>query len=120
MISKIYLQYGAIIFFAMLTALCFKKGVSENGPFQLNLQYIIKFLFHPMILVALIAAFIGRFLWALPLQEVGVGHLALMVTPLSLIAIIAGSHLFFKETFTQVQLIGVVLAIVSIVFLEMK
>jgi multidrug transporter EmrE-like cation transporter len=116
--TLLLLVYALIIFLAVVTSVLFKLGVMENGPTQWNLDYWLRFIFHPFVFLSFLTAFIARMIRSLPLQTIGIARLNLVLTPLGLAAIMIASSLIFKESFTKMQWIGVFLAFLALFFLE--
>ena len=101
--------------------LLLKKGMLELGPIDFSLKNILTLLYAIMksvsILVALIFYIVSFVVWLFILSKV---KLTIAYPALSLIYIfvITGSWLFFKETVSVVQLVGLALIFAGFLFLS--
>lgn len=102
--------FGALVVFSVF--LFFYSGYSLR-----NEIFAAKYLFAPIIFLALIMMALSRFLIGVPLSVTGLGRLTGMLTALSVVATAAASYLIFKETFSVRVLAGIALAVVAVVLL---
>jgi len=101
---------GALVVFSVL--LFFYSGYSLR-----DYSFAARYLFTPIIFLALIMMAFSRFLIGVPLSVTGLGRLTGLLTALGTIATAAASSLIFKETFSIRVLAGIALAAVAVVLI---
>ncbi len=101
-------------------SLLFKYGIDRGAEFQLTIPSIIKFALTPTIFIGLAFMFFSRLYWALPLKTTGLGEVTAILTPVLVATVVIASAIVFKESFTPVQILGILLALVSLVLMEWK
>jgi drug/metabolite transporter (DMT)-like permease len=101
---------AGLLFFSIF--LFFVSGYSLS-----SYSFAAKYLFYPIVFVALIMMAISRFLIGVPLSVTGLGRLTGLLTALGVITTAAASVLVFKETFSTRELAGLALAVVAVILL---
>jgi len=76
-----------------------------------------KYLFSPIIFLALIMLAFSRFLIGVPLSVTGLGRLTGLLTALGVITTAVASVLAFKETFSARELAGIALAVAAVILI---
>ena len=109
-ISATTLVFGALVVFSVF--LFFYSGYSLR-----NDVFAARYLFAPIIFLALIMMAFSRFLIGVPLSVTGLGRLTGLLTALSVVDTAAASYLVFKETFSLRVLAGIALAVAAVVLL---
>lgn len=100
---------GLLLFSVVL----FFYGGSSLGDYSFAARY----LFTPVIFLALIMLAFSRFLIGVPLSVTGLGRLTGLLTALGVIATALASNLIFKETFSTRVLAGIALAVAAVVLI---
>ena len=80
-------------------------------------SFAAKYLFYPVIFLALVTMAFSRFLIGVPLSVTGLGRLTGLLTALGVITTAAASVLVFRETFSLRELAGLALAVVAVILL---
>lgn len=80
-------------------------------------SFAARYLFSPIIFVALVAMAFSRFLIGVPLSVTGLGRLTGLLTALGVLTTAVASSLVFKETFSARVLAGIALAVVAVVLI---
>ena len=109
-ISTTTLVFGALVVFSVF--LFFYSGYSLR-----NDVFAAKYLFAPIIFLALIMMAFSRFLIGVPLSVTGLGRLTGLLTALSVVATATASYLVFKQAFSIRVLAGIALAVAAVVLL---
>lgn len=115
---RFWIQTVIIILLGTTGALLFKLGVDQAGGLQGKpVSFWIEFLFTPVVFIGLAFLFFSRLLWSLPLSEIGIGRYVMIVTPLNLLLIAILSYIFFNETLTLKDYVGILLALIGVFLL---
>ena len=115
---RFWIQTAIIIILGTTGALLFKLGVNQAGGLQGKpISFWIKFLCTPTVFIGLALLFSSRLLWSLPLSEIGIGKYVMIVTPLNLLLIAILSCIFFKETLTVKEYVGILFALIGVFLL---
>jgi len=109
-ISSPTVVFAGLLVFSVL--LFFYSGFSLGEH-----SFAAKYLFTPIIFLALIMLAASRFLIGVPLSVTGLGRLTGLLTALGVIATAIASVLVFKETFSTRELAGLALAVVAVILL---
>lgn len=80
-------------------------------------SFAAKYLFTPIIFVALIMLAVSRFLIGIPLSVTGLGRFIGLLTGLQVVVTALASSLVFHETFSTRVLVGLALAVVAVILL---
>jgi drug/metabolite transporter (DMT)-like permease len=80
-------------------------------------MFVAKYLFTPIIILALIMMALSRFLIGVPLSVTGLGRLTGLLTALTVVTTAVASNLIFKETYSIRVLAGIVLAVAAVVLI---
>jgi len=80
-------------------------------------SFAARYLFSPIIFVALVAMAFSRFLVGVPLSVTGLGRLTGLLTALGVLSTAVASSLVFKEAFSTRVLAGIALAVVAVVLI---
>jgi len=80
-------------------------------------SFAARYLFSPIIFVALVAMAFSRFLIGVPLSVTGLGRLTGLLTALGVLTTAVASSLVFKEAFSTRVLAGIALAVVAVVLI---
>jgi drug/metabolite transporter (DMT)-like permease len=100
---------GLLIFSVMLF---FYSGYSLGQH-----SFAARYLFTPIIFLALIMMAFSRFLIGVPLSMTGLGRLTGLLTALGVLTTAVASNLVFKETFSTRVLAGIALAVVAVILI---
>lgn len=100
---------GLIVFSVMLF---FFSGYSLG-----SYSFAARYLFTPIIFLALIMMAFSRFLIGVPLSITGLGRLTGLLTALGVLTTAIASNLVFKETFSTRVLAGIALAVVAVILI---
>jgi drug/metabolite transporter (DMT)-like permease len=109
-ITKETILYGLIVVIGLV--LFFVGGYHLGGRI-----FAARYLFTPIILVALVLLFLSRFLIGVPLSTTGLGRLTSILTSLTIVSTAAASALVFKETYGIQVLVGIALGIVAVILI---
>ena len=109
-VSATVLVLGGLLLFSVI--LFFFTGYSLR-----DYSFAAKYLFSPIIFVALIMLALSRFLIGVPLSVTGLGRLTGLLTALGVVTTAAASILIFKETFSLREIAGLGLAVVAVILL---
>jgi drug/metabolite transporter (DMT)-like permease len=82
-----------------------------------NYSFAGRYLFTPIIFLALIMMAFSRFLIGVPLSITGLGRLTGLLTALGVVTTAIASNLIFKETFSTRVLAGIALAVVAVILI---
>lgn len=102
------------IFCGTVGLILFKIGINKHGDINLNILSLFKLVSNPYILGSLGLMFFGRMLHSIPLSKYDIGKFSLILTPLSLIVTIVSGVILFGESYTIIQLIGMVLGLIAV------
>jgi len=80
-------------------------------------SFAAKYLFSPIIFLALIMMAFSRFLIGVPLSVTGLGRLTGLLTALGVLTTAIASSLIFKEAFSLRVVAGIALAVVAVVLI---
>lgn len=80
-------------------------------------SFAARYLFSPIIFLALVAMAFSRFLIGVPLSVTGLGRLTGLLTALGVLTTAVASSLVFKETFSTRVLAGIALAVVAVILI---
>jgi len=108
--STTTLVLAALLVFSVV--LFFYSGYSLR-----DYSFAARYLFSPIIFVALVAMAFSRFLIGVPLSVTGLGRLTGLLTALGVLTTAVASSLVFKETFSTRVLAGIALAVVAVVLI---
>jgi len=108
--SATTLILAALLVFSVV--LFFYSGYSLR-----DYSFAARYLFSPIIFVALVAMAFSRFLIGVPLSVTGLGRLTGLLTALGVLTTAVASSLVFKETFSTRVLAGIALAVVAVVLI---
>jgi drug/metabolite transporter (DMT)-like permease len=114
---------GQIVLIATLGtvgSLLFKYGIDKGAEFQFTIPSIMKFVLTPTIFFGLAFMFLGRMVWALPLKTSGLGEVTVILTPVLVASAVIASAIVFKESFTPIQILGIILALISLMLMEWR
>ena len=96
----------------------FKMGVDQTqGIIFSDPVTIVNFVLSPYILVSLVLFMLGRILLSIPLESTDVGKYMFILTPLTLVAILALSNLLLNEPINMKQTFGIGLIIAGVYLL---
>ena len=112
---EIRMSTPTVVFAGLLVLsifLFFYSGYSLGGH-----SFAAKYLFTPIIFLALIMLAASRFLIGVPLSVTGLGRLTGLLTALGVIATAIASVLVFREAFSTRELAGLALAVVAVILL---
>ena len=117
--------WGVLIAVSLLGAagnILFKVGTEKLGEIAphrfLDISFIFKYLFSPVIFTALILLFLGRFLTGTPLSVLGATQAFVIVTVLSLAFTLALETIIFRQLYDLWTYTGVVLGLVSVALIS--
>jgi multidrug transporter EmrE-like cation transporter len=102
--------FGALVLFSVV--LFFYSGYSLRDN-----MFAARYLFTPIIFLALIMMAFSRFLIGVPLSVTGLGRLTGLLTALGVLTTAVASNLIFKETFSFRVLAGIALAVAAVVLI---
>ena len=108
--STTTLVLAALLVFSVV--LFFYSGYSLR-----DYSFAARYLFSPIIFVALVAMAFSRFLVGVPLSVTGLGRLTGLLTALGVLTTAVASSLVFKEAFSTRVLAGIALAVVAVVLI---
>jgi len=108
--STTTLVLAALLVFSVV--LFFYSGYSLR-----DYSFAARYLFSPIIFVALVAMAFSRFLIGVPLSVTGLGRLTGLLTALGVLTTAVASSLVFKEAFSTRVLAGIALAVVAVVLI---
>jgi drug/metabolite transporter (DMT)-like permease len=108
--STTTLVLAALLVFSVV--LFFYSGYSLR-----DYSFAARYLFSPIIFVALIAMAFSRFLIGVPLSVTGLGRLTGLLTALGVLTTAVASSLVFKEAFSTRVLAGIALAVVAVILI---
>ena len=108
--SSATLVFAGLLIFSVV--LFFYSGYSLGGY-----SFAARYLFTPIIFLALIMMAFSRFLIGVPLSVTGLGRLTGLLTALGVLTTAMASNLVFKETFSTRVLAGVALAVIAVVLI---
>jgi len=108
--STVTLVFGSLVVFSVL--LFFYSGYSLRDN-----MFVAKYLFTPIIFLALIMMALSRFLIGVPLSVTGLGRLTGLLTALTVVTTAVASNLIFKETYSIRVLAGIALAVAAVVLI---
>jgi len=80
-------------------------------------SFAAKYLFSPIIFLALIMMAFSRFLIGVPLSVTGLGRLTGLLTALGVLTTAIASNLIFKEIFSLRVVAGIALAVVAVILI---
>lgn len=80
-------------------------------------SFAAKYLFTPIIFLALIMMAFSRFLIGVPLSVTGLGRLTGLLTALGVVTTAAASSLIFKEAFSVRVIAGIALAVIAVILI---
>jgi len=80
-------------------------------------SFAAKYLFTPIIFLALIMMAFSRFLIGVPLSITGLGRLTGLLTALGVVTTAAASSLIFKEAFSVRVIAGIALAVIAVILI---
>lgn len=109
MSTTTFVLAGLVVFSVLLF---FYSGYSLRDH-----SFAARYLFSPIIFVALIMMAFSRFLIGVPLSVTGLGRLTGLLTALGVLTTAVASNLIFKETFSTRVLAGIALAVVAVVLI---
>ncbi len=104
------LVFAGLLFFSVV--LFFYSGYSLGGY-----SFAAKYLFTPIIFLALIMMAFSRFLIGVPLSVTGLGRLTGLLTALTVLTTAAASYLVFREAFSIRVLAGIALAVAAVILI---
>lgn len=120
-----YVVWGVLIAISLLGAagnILFKVGTEKLGEITpqrfLDISFIFKYLFSPVIFTALILLFLGRFLTGTPLSVLGATQAFVIVTVLSLAFTLVLETIIFKQIYNLWTYIGVGLGLASVALIS--
>lgn len=102
--------FAGLLIFSVL--LFFYSGYSLG-----DYSFAAKYLFTPVIFLALIMMAFSRFLIGVPLSVTGLGRLTGLLTALGVVTTAAASSLIFKEAFSIRVLAGIALAVIAVILI---
>jgi drug/metabolite transporter (DMT)-like permease len=108
--STTTLVLAALLVFSVV--LFFYSGYSLRDH-----SFAARYLFSPIIFLALVAMAFSRFLIGVPLSVTGLGRLTGLLTALGVLTTAVASSLVFKETFSTRVLAGIALAVVAVILI---
>jgi hypothetical protein len=108
--STTTLVLAALLVFSVV--LFFYSGYSLR-----DYSFAARYLFSPIIFLALVAMAFSRFLIGVPLSVTGLGRLTGLLTALGVLTTAVASSLVFKEMFSTRVLAGIALAVVAVVLI---
>lgn len=88
-----------------------------SGYFLRDHSFAAKYVFSPIVIVAVLMMAFSRFLTGVPLSVTGLGRLTALLTALGVITTAAASGLVFRETFSLRAFAGIALAVAAVVLL---
>jgi len=104
------LVFATLLFFSIV--LFFYSGYSLA-----DYSFAAKYLFSPIIFLALIMMAVSRFLIGVPLSVTGLGRLTGLLTALGVLTTAVASNLIFKEVFSARVLAGIALAVIAVILI---
>lgn len=104
------LVFATLLFFSIV--LFFYSGYSLA-----DYSFAAKYLFSPIIFLALIMMALSRFLIGVPLSVTGLGRLTGLLTALGVLTTAVASNLIFKEVFSARVLAGIALAVIAVILI---
>jgi len=104
------LVFATLLFFSIV--LFFYSGYSLA-----DYSFAAKYLFSPIIFLALIMMALSRFLIGVPLSVTGLGRLTGLLTALGVLTTAVASNLIFKEVFSTRVLAGIALAVIAVILI---
>jgi len=108
--SSATLVFAGLLIFSVV--LFFYSGYSLGGY-----SFAARYLFTPIIFLALIMMAFSRFLIGVPLSVTGLGRLTGLLTALGVLTTAMASNLIFKEEFSTRVLAGIALAVIAVVLI---
>lgn len=118
---NIWLEILVIVLIGTIGNYLFKIGTDGFGELSFNSFFTKEFFekaftskFGWIIFISLIINFISRILIMSPLSKGKFGIVFSLITPLGIVFSIFTGYFMFHETYTIVELLGVVLAVVSL------
>lgn len=108
--SATTLLFAGLLVFSVV--LFFYSGYSLR-----DYSFAARYLFSPIIFLALIFMALSRFMIGVPLSVTGLGRLTGLITALGVLTTAVASSLIFKETFSTRVLAGMVLALVAVILI---
>lgn len=104
------LVFATLLFFSIV--LFFYSGYSLA-----DYSFAAKYLFSPIIFLALIMMALSRFLIGVPLSVTGLGRLTGLLTAFGVLTTAVASNLIFKEVFSTRVLAGIALAVIAVILI---
>jgi len=108
--SMTTIVFTALLVFSVF--LFFFSGYSLS-----DYSFAAKYLFSPIIFLALIMMAFSRFLIGVPLSVTGLGRLTGLLTALGVLTTAIASNLIFKEIFSLRVVAGIALAVVAVILI---
>jgi len=108
--SSATLVFAGLLIFSVV--LFFYSGYSLGGY-----SFAARYLFTPIIFLALIMMAFSRFLIGVPLSVTGLGRLTGLLTALGVLTTAMASNLIFREEFSTRVLAGIALAVIAVVLI---
>lgn len=105
-----------LMIFDTIAQLCFKYTAMSALPLQVNVDWLLRILFHPWIYGA-VFGYIGAFLtWMTLLKKAPIGP-AFAASHLDVISVMLCSYWLLNEHLSWIQLVGAIVILVGIVCL---
>ena len=108
--STTTLVFAGLVVFSVI--LFFYSGYSLR-----NNSFAARYLFSPIIFLALIMMAVSRFLIGVPLSVTGLGRLTGLLTALGVLTTAVASSIIFKEAFSTRVLAGMALAVAAVILI---
>jgi drug/metabolite transporter (DMT)-like permease len=102
--------FAGLVIFSVI--LFFYSGYSLRDN-----SFAARYLFLPIVFLALIMMAVSRFLIGVPLSVTGLGRLTGLLTALGVLTTAVASSIIFKETFSTRVLAGMALAVAAVILI---